>query len=165
MHDAVLGVAADCAHNLGMSSFAFNFRGVGASGGKHQPTAGVPDEVDDLCAVLNWVTTQQLSQDVIAIGYSFGASVVSHCVSRTAPDSRIDRAVLIAPPNAVMSCQTDVASQLTDVIYGDQDDYVDPTAYQQVPHVAVHKLTNCDHFFSAAHDSLAHTLSNILNSL
>lgn len=165
MHDAVLGVAADCAHNLGMSSLAFNFRGVGASGGKHQPSAGVPDEVDDLRAVLDWVTAQQLSRGVIAIGYSFGASVVSHCVSRTAPDLRIDRAVLIAPPNAVMSCQTDVASQLTDVIYGDQDDYVDPTAYRRVPHVSVHELANCDHFFSAAHDSLAHTLGDVLDSL
>ena len=63
MHDAVLSVAAECAAHAGLSSLRFNFRGVGASAGQHQPAPSAPNEIADLLAVINWVKKRERTQE------------------------------------------------------------------------------------------------------
>ena len=77
----------------------------------------------------------------------------------------IKRSILIAPPNAVMNCRMESNSQPYDVIYGGQDDYGDPGAYQQLADARLHELPDTDHFFSGAHTDLARTLSALLQAL
>lgn len=161
MHDAVLSVAAECAAHAGLSSLRFNFRGVGASAGQHQPAPSAPNEIADLLAVINWVKNESEHKSIVAIGYSFGACVVSHLMDH----GHINRSILIAPPNAVMNCRMESNSQPYDVIYGGQDDYVDPSAYQQLADARLHELPDTDHFFSGAQTDLARTLSALLQAL
>ena len=161
MHDSIIQIAAECAQSVGISSLRFNFRGVGASAGRHQPAASKPEETEDLIAVLDWAKSHASHQKIVAIGYSFGASVVSHLLDHPS----MDYGVLIAPPNAVMNCHTHSGSKSLEVIYGSLDDYVDAAAYKNVDHVLLHEIAQADHFFSGAHDILANTLSKVLESL
>lgn len=158
MHDAVLAVAADCAAHAGLSSLRFNFRGVGASAGKHQPAPAAPNEIADLLAIIHWVKNETEHQSIVAVGYSFGACVVSHLLDH----AHIDRSILIAPPNAVMNCRMESNGRPYDVVYGGEDDYVDPSAYQQLADATLHELSDADHFFSGAHTELAQTMSALL---
>lgn len=161
MHDSIIQIAAECAQSVGISSLRFNFRGVGASAGRHQPATAKPEETEDLIAALDWVKSHTDHQKIVAIGYSFGASVVSHLLDHPS----MDYGVLIAPLNAVMDCQPHSGSKSLEVIYGSLDDYVDAAVYKNVDHVLLHEIDQADHFFSGAHKELANTLSGILESV
>jgi alpha/beta superfamily hydrolase len=60
------------AASLGIASLRFNFRGAGASEGRHD---GGPGEVGDARAALRWLQEEHPASPRIAIGYSFGAVV------------------------------------------------------------------------------------------
>ena len=63
MHDAVLSVAAECAAHAGLSSLRFNFRGVGASAGQHQPAPSAPNEIADLLAIIQLGKERERTQE------------------------------------------------------------------------------------------------------
>ncbi len=160
MHDAVLQTAATSAQNAGLAWLRFNFRGVGDSAGAHLPSAAEPAETADLAAALYWLTSNNSERSFITLGYSFGAYVLCHSVKHV----NVGQRILVAPPNAVMQCPLKANSSSLDIVYGDADDYVDPSAFTAANDATVHELAAADHFFSGQHDVLAQTLSRILAS-
>jgi len=94
MHSPVPLAIAKYLSEMGGGKIAwarFNFRGVGASEGVYDNGRG---EIDDACAVLEYVRHAEPGAAVSICGHSFGSAVA---LSVAARDSRIDRALLIAP--------------------------------------------------------------------
>ncbi|MEZ5557383.1 MAG: hypothetical protein R3E86_02385 [Pseudomonadales bacterium] len=116
MHDAVLGCVSDALLSAGVSCLKFNFRGVGASEGRHDGRGG---EVEDLGAALAWLLAEP--PDGVPVtslwlcGYSFGAHVVWQYLARQASGTgrahalassaggRVARVLLVAPPVGPMA--------------------------------------------------------------
>ena len=75
----------------GFSVLRFNFRGVGASQGISGKTTDeeksaapyAPPEVGDLLAVTRWLANEHNAPAPLCAGYSFGAHVLWHALSRT----------------------------------------------------------------------------------
>ena len=82
---------------------------------------------------------------------------MSHLLDHAHIDQYFDR-----PPNAVMNCRMESNGRPYDVVYGGEDDYVDPKPYQQLADARLHELSDADHFFSGAHTELAQTMSALL---
>lgn len=72
MHSIVVSALFRHAPGIGVAVARFNFRGVGASSGRHDGGAG---ERDDLVAVLDHAATEWPDAPLAIAGYSFGAEV------------------------------------------------------------------------------------------
>ena len=48
-----------------------------------------PNEIADLLAIIHWVKNETEHQSIVAVGYSFGACVVSHLLDH----AHIDRSI------------------------------------------------------------------------
>jgi alpha/beta superfamily hydrolase len=72
MHNKVVFRAARAAREAGLATLRFNFRGVGASQGKHDKGIG---ERDDVRAALDCLSARFPSLPVCVIGFSFGSWV------------------------------------------------------------------------------------------
>ncbi len=72
MHNKVVHVVAEAIGRTGMPVARFNFRGVGASAGRHDAGKG---EQDDLKAVLDHLSERFPRGPLLVAGYSFGAYV------------------------------------------------------------------------------------------
>lgn len=57
-------------HRAGLTTLRFNFRGVGASDGKHDNGAG---EVKDVGAAVTWLRGVAVGLPMLLVGYSFGS--------------------------------------------------------------------------------------------
>jgi alpha/beta superfamily hydrolase len=93
LHNKVVHRAAGTFHDLGGAVLRFNFRGVGASAGKHDRGVG---ELEDSRAALRWI--EQRHPDVTrrwAAGFSFGSGIAARLA---ASEPAIERVILIAPP-------------------------------------------------------------------
>lgn len=77
--------------DLGVPALRFNFRGVGASEGRHADGSG---EVDDALAACAWMRERFAGSELLLAGFSFGAMVA--CAA--AVQARPARLVTIAPP-------------------------------------------------------------------
>src|SRR5438105_7874156 len=92
----------------GHATMRFDYRGVGASRGASRHEAGslrigdVSGEVEDLYEIANHLLATTHLSAVCAVGYSFGAAVAL----RAAPDPRIERLALIAPPTQLADFST-----------------------------------------------------------
>ena len=74
-----LSISADLADLLARNAWAsvrFDKRGVGQSGGDYL-SAGFWDEYHDVAAVFRWIQSQEGVGDIVAIGHSVGATMVS----------------------------------------------------------------------------------------
>jgi hypothetical protein len=72
MHNKVVHHTARALQALGLAVLRFNFRGAGASQGKHDLGRG---EADDVRAALNWLEEKTPGVQVAVAGFSFGAWV------------------------------------------------------------------------------------------
>jgi len=90
MHNKVVHTLARAAHELGLASLRFNYRGVGQSEGSYAEGAG---ETDDLLAVLDWLDENVHPPAVWLAGFSFGAYVAMRASSRR----EIDQLITVAP--------------------------------------------------------------------
>ncbi len=72
MHNKVVHHTALALQELGLSVLRFNFRGAGASQGKHDHGRG---EADDVRAALAWLEEKLPEARVVLAGFSFGAWV------------------------------------------------------------------------------------------
>lgn len=105
--------------DLGMHVVRFNFRGVGKSEGTFDNAVG---EVDDLIAVIAWVTEIFPQHALLLAGFSFGSSIAaqaSYCVAE------LKHLTLVAPP--IERYAYDRAQQFAApvcVIQGDKDERV-----------------------------------------
>jgi len=92
MDNPVVIRAAEVAQSMGVATLRFNFRGVGASSGKH---GGGEAEQEDVKAALGALAERlPAGSSVGQAGYSFGAWVAAHVA--TAAD--LAALALIAPP-------------------------------------------------------------------
>ena len=159
MDDLVLAEARACCEKLHMPHVRFNFRGVGASEGRHDSSdAEHNGEVEDLKAVLSWMRTEFRSERVIGIGYSFGSFIIN----RGDQLNLFDKSILIAPPNVSMSFIFDNPQQPSDIIYGEKDTYIDPRKFPCQAKLRVKTVKDGDHFFYGSYGDLS---AQIMSSL
>ena len=91
MHNEVVAALGGAALAAGLSALRINFRGVGASGGRH---GGGQAEVKDVAAAAKWLG-QRTGGGLVLAGYSFGALVGS----KAAPNlAGLEAGLWVAPP-------------------------------------------------------------------
>ena len=145
----VVTTLAKAFFNLGYVTARPNFRGVGASAGKHDEGRG---EADDLVAVASYLGTRYGASPLVLAGFSFGSFVQTHVAKRVA----CDRMVLVGPAVNRFPAETVPAGTL--VIHGEHDDVVPLEAVfdwarpQQLPVVVV---PGGEHFFHGRLNLLA----------
>lgn len=79
MHNKVVHTLTRVAHELGLASLRFNYRGVGQSEGSYAEGLG---ETEDLLAVLDWLDHHIQPPQLWLAGFSFGAYVAMRASSR-----------------------------------------------------------------------------------
>jgi len=159
MDDLVLAEARACCEKLRIPHVRFNFRGVGASEGRHDSSdAEYNGEVEDLKAVLSWTRTVFRAERVIGIGYSFGSFIIN----RGDQLNLFDKSVLIAPPNISMSFIFDNPERPCDIVYGEKDTYIDPKKFPSQAKLHIKAVKDGDHFFYGSYGDLSAQLMSSL---
>lgn len=122
MENKVVSTLVRIYRELGITSLRFNFRGVGASEGEHDEARG---EVDDLCAVSEWLLAQYPESQLLLAGFSFGSAIVAAASERIP----VAQMILVAPPVARYSFapQGAFACPVT-LVLGGQDELVEAEA-------------------------------------
>ena len=160
MDDLVLAEATACCERLGISHVRFNFRGVGASEGRHDSSDGEYNgELEDLRAVLSWIRTIFRAERIIGIGYSFGSFIIN----RGDQLNFFDKSILIAPPNASMSFIFNNPQQPCDIICGEKDTFTDPRKFPSQAELRVKTVKDGDHFFYRSYGDLSAQIMSSLN--
>ncbi|MEQ1603558.1 MAG: alpha/beta fold hydrolase [Pyrinomonadaceae bacterium] len=150
MHNKVVFRAAAGLVDAGLTTFRFNFRGVGASTGEHNEIEGGKEDVAD---VLDYITENYPDQDLTLAGFSFG--------SRTAlevgyNDARIARLISIGTPVDKYGDYEFLSQTRKPIlfIHGDHDEFgsleslnklVDEVSKNTDTELVV--FENCGHFF------------------
>ena len=169
MHDSVLNIAASALLQQRIAVARFNFRGVGISQGisgqgteqEKSLQSYEPPEVGDLLSVAQWAQARFPLSRLTYAGYSFG----SHVLWQTLSQLNCDKALLIAPPSAVMIyAEKDVKSSTTvHVVWCQNDDLVDPTPFTSNQSIVTTELTGGDHFFTGHAENLAVAVSSMID--
>lgn len=131
---------------LGLATLRFNFRGTGASAGRHDSGRG---EVDDArAAVAHLAREAGLEPEQIALaGYSFGAGVAAAAIHDDAP-----ALVLVSPPPETLEGTSGLRRVNAAVlaIAGDRDPYcppnrLEPSIRDLAPGAEIEILHGVDH--------------------
>jgi alpha/beta superfamily hydrolase len=146
MDSPVLNELAHACDLAGIASLRFNWRGVGASGGRASGESGDADA--DYGAALEQIA-ETVPGSLVACGYSFGAATAVRCA---AAEPRVTRLVLVAPPPALLDADALLAfGGRTLVLTGEHDALAPMDAlvtlaaeHQRIEVVAV---PEADHFF------------------
>jgi alpha/beta superfamily hydrolase len=129
-----------------MATLAFNWSGVGASGGE---ISGDLDRADgDYAAALAELARRGGTHPIVAAGYSFGAATALRLAAQ------VDRLVLVAPPVAMLGAEAlRGCPRPTAVLVGDADDYAPGDMVAALmpkrPDAHLEILPGVDHFFTA----------------
>lgn len=91
MSNKVVYTLAKTAHEAGLHSLRFNFRGVGKSEGPHDHGRG---ETEDVLFLTQWMRELMPGARMVLSGFSFGAFVSLEASVRAKPDLQVS----IAPP-------------------------------------------------------------------
>jgi len=146
MQNKVVHTLARAAQDQRVASLRFNFRGVGASGGKHDDGVG---ESDDAAAVADWAKRTLGVTRLWSFGFSFGGFVAYRLA--TLRDARL--LVTVAPPVRRFDFTTlPVPRCPWLVVQGDADELVDHEAVlawtrNVDPPPLVRILPGAEHFF------------------
>jgi uncharacterized protein len=149
MENNVVWALFDTFAERGYRVVAFNFRGVGRSGGRHEDGQG---EIQDVLDVLDWLESlpETGGLGLGILGYSFGAWVGLRAAAR---DERVRCTGAVAPPVAMYSSSflSEVRSPLF-IVSGDQDPFCPPDmrdslAANQAGERRWKILEGADHFF------------------
>ncbi len=146
MQNKVVHTLARAAQDQRVASLRFNFRGVGASGGKHDDGVG---ESDDAAAVADWAKRTLGATRLWSFGFSFGGFVAYRLA--TLRDARL--LVTAAPPVRRFDFTTlPVPRCPWLVVQGDADEIVDHEAVlawtrSVDPPPLVRILPGAEHFF------------------
>lgn len=147
MHNKVVFRAAKGLEAARIATLRFNFRGAGASEGKHDFGAG---EQRDFEAAIKWMREKHPGKKLIAGGFSFGGWVASR-VACDHPD--IVAVFLIgAPVNRYDMDYLHVCDQPLFFIHGSKDEYGQVEKVEQIAERArdaeIIVVTGADHFFT-----------------
>jgi len=146
MDNKVVTTLVRTAAALGAATVRFNFRGVGASEGRHDDGHG---ETGDVLAVIDWAAGRWPGARLWLCGFSFGAYVALAAASRRT----VERLVTVAPPLRRMDVESLVLPGCPWlIVQGSADELVDSVEVQAwarsllpPPRVAV--LSGASHFF------------------
>lgn len=162
MHNKVVFRAAAGLNDAGLITLRFNFRGVGASGGRHDGEA----ERQDVRDCLDYLAENYPDQEITLAGFSFGTWTGSRIAIE---DERVVRLISIGTPVD----KYDDFAFLEDLrkpilfVHGDKDEFGSVASLQKlVDKVAKNTETelvifeNCGHFFDEHLNELRETIKN-----
>jgi uncharacterized protein len=157
LHNKVVFRAARGLENANVATLRFNFRGVGASAGKHDEGEG---EQDDVVAAIEWAKRKLPGKKLIVGGFSFGAWVASRVACEL---PQVDATFLIGTPvnkydfGFLRACE-----KPTLFLHGTDDEYGDvdklENLAEQVRNAESVIVSGADHFFSKQLDAVEETL-------
>jgi alpha/beta superfamily hydrolase len=148
--------------DLGVHVLRFNFRGVGKSDGVFDNAVG---ELDDLLAVITWVTVNFPQLRVLIAGFSFGSSIAARASYSV---SGLAHLTLVAPPVERYEYDREgVFNAPLCVIQGDKDERVFAQGvYDWVEHLQspaeLIRYPEAGHFFHGYLTNLKTDLSETL---
>ena len=157
LHNKVVFRAARGLESANVATLRFNFRGVGASGGKHDEGAG---ELDDVNAAIEWAKRKHPGKKLIVGGFSFGGWVATRAACEL---SEVDAVFLIGTPvnkydfGYLRGCDKPML-----FLHGTQDEHGD---YQKVENLVQTVrnaesviVTGADHFFTKQIEAVEETM-------
>jgi alpha/beta superfamily hydrolase len=157
LHNKVVFRAARGLEAANVATLRFNFRGVGASGGKHDEGEG---ELDDVNAAVEWAKKKHPGRKLLVGGFSFGAWVSSRAACER-PD--VDAVFLIGTPvnkydfGYLRHCEKPML-----FVHGTQDEHGDVAKLEKlIPTVRNAEsviITGADHFFTKQLEGLEETM-------
>jgi hypothetical protein len=156
MHNKVVYRIAKALEQAGVVTLRFNFRGVEGSTGGYDQGRG---ETEDARTALDWLLQQQpAARQVIAAGFSFGASIA---LQLGCADPRIARLIAVGTPARwLTSAGLRTCEKPIDFIHGALDD-VAPLADLEAllptlsgAATALHVVAGAGHFFDSHLDEL-----------
>lgn len=149
MHNIVPAALARALPEHAIATLRFNFRGVGASSGKH---GGGVDEIADVVAAVDAATAAFPGVAVIGVGYSFGADVLL-----ATPRTPLVAVVAVAPPLAILPLEQMHAARgdSPTVVLSPEHDQFRPAADARAatvdwPDTSVTTIPGADHFLAGA---------------
>ena len=157
LHNKVVFRAARGLESANVATLRFNFRGVGASSGKHEEGEG---ELADVTAAIDWARRRHPDRKVFVGGFSFGAWVSSRVACER---SDVDAMFLIGTPvdkydfAHLRDCEKPIL-----FLHGTEDEHGDVAKLEQlVPSVRNAEsviITGADHFFTKQLEAVEETL-------
>lgn len=148
---------------LGVPSIRFNFRGVGASGGRYDEGRG---ETADALAVIAYGRARWPEASLWLAGFSFGGAVAVRAAARSRPEKLVTVA-----PGVTRVAMEGVASPACPwlIVQGDADDVIEPTAVRdwasrQSPAPTLRLLPGAGHFFHGRLHELRQVVLDFLTS-
>ncbi len=162
MDNNVVGALFDEFVNHGYVALAFNFRGVGQSGGYYEDGQG---EIEDVLGAVGWLNrfSKTKGHGIGLLGYSFGAWVGLQAAVR---EPRIQCAGAVAPPSGMFSFNfLNQYSGPLFIVSGDQDSFCPVDSREELlARLSGHKdwnlLAGGDHFFFNREQETARYLCN-----
>ena len=157
LHNKVVFRAARGLENANVATLRFNFRGVGASSGKHEEGEG---EIEDVFAAVDWAVRKHPGKKLIVGGFSFGSWVATRAGCEL---PNVDALFLIGTPvdkydfSYLRSCEKPKL-----FLHGTQDEQGDAQKVeklvQQVSNAEIVIVTGADHFFTRELDAVEETM-------
>jgi hypothetical protein len=166
MYNNVVDATLGAMWKLGWSTLRFNFRGVGASEGKHSGGAG---EAADAAAAVQFLTSQPGISPAGAVlaGYSFGAMAAMASAPTIA---NLNALTLVALPIQMVDGATLERFDKPIVLAaGDRDGYCPVARLEALhrdlgPRAQLKIIAGADHFFSGFEEDLATALETMLRA-
>ena len=157
LHNKVVFRAARGLESANVATLRFNFRGVGASGGRHEEGEG---ELEDVNAAIGWAKKKLPGKKLIVGGFSFGGWVASRAACEL---PEVDAVFLIGTPvnkydfGYLRHCEKPML-----FVHGTQDEHGDVTKVEKlIPTVRNAEsviITGADHFFTKQLEALEETM-------
>ena len=157
LHNKVVFRAARGLENANVATLRFNFRGTGASAGRHEEGDG---EQEDVLAAIEWVKRKHPGAKLFVGGFSFGAWVSSR-VACELPE--VDAMFLIGTPvnkydfEYLLHCEHPML-----FVHGTQDEHGDVAKLeklvQNMRNAEFVIITGADHFFTKQLEALEETI-------
>ena len=165
MHNKVVFRAATALNDAGLAVLRINFRGVGASTGKHDEGRG---EQDDARAGLDYLSAQYPQLRLVVCGFSFGARVG---LDVAIDDDRVQYLIGIGTPldkydfSFLEACRKPLL-----LVHGERDEYGDVSKLRQLASelekrtsVRLVVIPGAGHFFENRLDEVKQAITDWIN--
>ena len=157
LHNKVVFRAARGLENANVATLRFNFRGVGASGGKHEEGEG---EIEDVFAAVDWAVRKHPGKKLIVGGFSFGAWVATRAGCEL---PNVNALFLIGTPvNKYDFGYLRTCGKPKLFLHGTQDEHGNveklEKLVQHLPNAESVIITGADHFFTRELDAVEETM-------